>query len=116
MEGTWMEDGSFAAAPGAKGKFKKGKGKGKGKKGKEDDEPEAKKARFEEFEETEEQNFESEWKGKQVCLINLKAAAMNGTIGIVKEFMGVEEVLVEGKKKKIKRYMVALEGGKGDKS
>lgn len=125
-----MEDGSFQAAPGAKAALK-GKGKGKGKKGKfgkgkSDDGPDAKRPRLaedaaEKTAEEEEQDdpkadFEREWKDKQVCLINLKAAALNGTHGFVKEFMGTEEILVEGKKKIIKRYMVALEGGKGEKS
>jgi len=128
MNGVWLEDGSFEAAKGeikrikGKGKGKKGKkgkGKGKGKKGKEDDddEPDAKRMKVEEpEEETNEENFEREWKDRQVCLINLKSAALNGVNGIVKQFMGEEEVIVDGKRKKIKRYMVALEGDKGEKS
>jgi len=121
-----LEDGSFQAAPGAvkafKGKGKKGKGKGKGKggKGKEEEGPAAKKAKLNEGEGEEakgdEFDFEYDWKDKQVCLINLKAAALNGVYGTVKEYLGAEEVLVEGKKKLIRRFLVALEGGKGDKS
>eukprot|EP00931_Biecheleriopsis_adriatica_P079862 TRINITY_DN53202_c0_g1_i1.p1 TRINITY_DN53202_c0_g1~~TRINITY_DN53202_c0_g1_i1.p1 ORF type:complete len:504 (+),score=136.99 TRINITY_DN53202_c0_g1_i1:96-1607(+) len=124
-----------------KGKGKKGKGKkGKGAKGEfawendGDDEPSAKKARMEvvngkvtvideskEEEEAQEKAdeeawYETEWKDQEVCLINLKAAALNGTYGVVKQNMGKEKIMVDGKEKEIRRFMVSLEGGKGEKS
>mmetsp|Transcript_35554 Transcript_35554/g.98407 ORF Transcript_35554/g.98407 Transcript_35554/m.98407 type:complete len:472 (-) Transcript_35554:412-1827(-) len=123
MDGVWLEDGSFQAAPGQKGK---GKGKGtkcKGK-GKTADAPVAKKPRLgeaepeeaEEEDQAEEFDFDGDWKDKQVCLVNLKSAKLNGVMGTVKEYLGAEEVLVEGKKRTIRRFLVALEGGNGDKS
>jgi len=136
MDGIWLEDGTFEPAKGAKAKLK-GKSKGKGKDkpaGKDfawqDDGPAAKRPRKgedgkggkaketppEDEEEDEEAFFQREWEGKEVCLINLKAADLNGCVGVVKKHMGVEEVMVEGKKKKIRRFMVALEAGKGEKS
>mmetsp|Transcript_52337 Transcript_52337/g.161829 ORF Transcript_52337/g.161829 Transcript_52337/m.161829 type:complete len:468 (-) Transcript_52337:102-1505(-) len=123
MDGVWLEDGSFQVAPGQKGK---GKGKGKGKagkckgKGKADDGPAAKKPRLDEDGPEEEQadefDFEGEWKDKQVCLVNLKAAHLNGVMGRVKEYLGSEDILVEGKKRTIRRFLVGLEGGHGEKS
>mmetsp|Transcript_55756 Transcript_55756/g.121859 ORF Transcript_55756/g.121859 Transcript_55756/m.121859 type:complete len:470 (-) Transcript_55756:86-1495(-) len=124
MDGIWLEDGSFQPAPGAKGKLKgKGKGKGKGKKGKgkgkgkEEEEPEAKRQKLDEpVEEKDEIDFDWEWQDRLVCLVNLKAASLNGTYGTVKEYMGSETIIVEGKKKKVRRLLVALQGGKGEKS
>lgn len=126
MDGVWLEDGTFEPAKGAKAKLK-GKGKGlKGKGGKfgkgaaKGEEPDAKKPRIEEPppEESEEDvfDFEGEWKDKQICLVHLKTAALNGKTGRVKEHLGVEEVLVDGKKKKIRRFLVSLDDGSGDKS
>uniref|UniRef100_A0A7S4T1B4 Uncharacterized protein n=1 Tax=Alexandrium monilatum TaxID=311494 RepID=A0A7S4T1B4_9DINO len=123
MDGVWLEDGSFKAAPGQKGKGKAKGGKCKGK-GKFQDNPAAKKPRLgepdlpdkEPEEKADEFDFDGDWKDKQVCLVNLKAAALNGVMGSVKEYLGAEEVLVDGKKKTIRRFLVALEGGKGDKS
>lgn len=119
MDGVWLEDGSFEVAPGQKGKFKKGKGKGKGK-GK-DDGPDAKKARTDEPGAGEEEeigafNYERDWKGKQVCLVNLKSAALNGTYGSIKEYLGAETIIIDGKEKLIRRFLVGLEAGKGEKS
>lgn len=144
MDGVWLEDGSFEinakgsgtkAVKGKGKKGKKGKSKGKGEKKPEeltleaararasapvaDDEPAAKKPRLDEDEpeeESEEDWYEREWKDQQVCLINLKSAALNGVVGIVKQNMGIEEVIVDGKRKKIRRFTICLEGGKGDKS
>jgi len=125
MDGIWLEDGSFQVAPGQKGK----KGKGKGKKGKgkapPGDGPEAKKARLGEPEAAEEAeanedsdkfDFEGDWKDKQICLVNLKTAHLNGTMGRVTEYLGAEEVLENGKKRLIRRFLVALDDGKGEKS
>mmetsp|Transcript_49072 Transcript_49072/g.113715 ORF Transcript_49072/g.113715 Transcript_49072/m.113715 type:complete len:471 (+) Transcript_49072:168-1580(+) len=127
MEGVWLEDGTFRAAPGqkAKGKGKKGRGKAKskGQKGKDgDDDPPAKKAKMDEEvleeneEESEESWFDREWMHKEVCLVNLKATELNGSVGKVKQHMGVEEVIIDGKKKQIRRFLVSLEGSKGEKS
>merc|ERR1719291_65136 len=106
-----------------KGKGKKGKkGKGKGKAQEEDEEgPAAKKQKLgeggdEEKEEGDGFDFEGEWKDKQICLVGLKTAALNGSYGFVKEYLGAEEVLIEGKKKLIRRFKVDLEAGKGEKS
>lgn len=129
MDGIWNEDGTFEVAKGkgtsrVKGLEKgKRKGKGKGKKGK-DGEPPSKRQRVDGEEnngdedlETEEQWYEREWKDKQVCLFNLKAAALNGIYGKVTKNMGIEKILgPDGKEKKIRRFTVNLEGGKGEKS
>eukprot|EP00928_Gymnodinium_smaydae_P009928 TRINITY_DN13724_c0_g1_i1.p1 TRINITY_DN13724_c0_g1~~TRINITY_DN13724_c0_g1_i1.p1 ORF type:complete len:479 (-),score=122.28 TRINITY_DN13724_c0_g1_i1:126-1562(-) len=130
MDGVWKEDGSFEVSKG-KGTSKikgiekgKRKGKGKGKKGKgkgreEDEEPPEKRQRVGEEDdevESEEAWYEREWKDMEVCLINLKAAALNGVVGVVKKNMGLETVIVDGKEKKIRRFLVDLEGGKGEKS
>lgn len=122
MDGIWLEDGSFEIAKGAKSKFKKGqkgkdKGKGKGK----DEGLDAKKARTGELGEEEEGNeegfnYERDWKDVQICLVNLKAAGLNGTYGHVKSYLGAEKVIIDGKEKLIRRFLVALEAGKGEKS
>ncbi|CAE8640944.1 unnamed protein product, partial [Polarella glacialis] len=126
MSGIWKEDGTYEFAPGewkalkgqekgnkGKGKGDKGKGdkgKGKGKDGKGKDEgPAAKRARLgepEEEEELPEFDFEKDWKDKLVTLLNLKGAKeLNGLIGNVKEY-----------NEETKRFLVALQGGKGEKS
>mmetsp|Transcript_11238 Transcript_11238/g.18620 ORF Transcript_11238/g.18620 Transcript_11238/m.18620 type:complete len:526 (+) Transcript_11238:54-1631(+) len=66
--------------------------------------------------ETEEEWYEREWHDREVCLINLNAAALNGVYGRVIKNMGIEKVLVDGKWKKIRRFTVALEAAKGEKS
>ncbi|CAK9078160.1 unnamed protein product [Durusdinium trenchii] len=113
--------------------FDKGKGKGKEKgkdKGKEvmlmtaaerlafaqgalsTDGPAAKKPRLgepgeeEEEEELPEFDFEKDWKDKPVALLNLKGAKeLNGLMATVKEY-----------NEDTKRFLVTVEGGKGDKS
>lgn len=113
MDGIWLEDGTFQVARGQKGKFK-GDGKGKGK----SQESALKKAKLNEQEEEKDEDdfdFENDWKEKQVCLVNLKAAALNGVYGTVKEYLGTETILVDGKPKTVRRFMVTLEE-RGDKS
>lgn len=66
--------------------------------------------------ESEEEWYEREWHDREVCLINLNAAALNGVYGRIVKNMGIEKVLVDGKWKKIRRFTVALEAGKGEKS
>eukprot|EP00929_Paragymnodinium_shiwhaense_P091261 TRINITY_DN51288_c0_g1_i1.p1 TRINITY_DN51288_c0_g1~~TRINITY_DN51288_c0_g1_i1.p1 ORF type:complete len:305 (-),score=84.89 TRINITY_DN51288_c0_g1_i1:97-1011(-) len=143
MKGVWKEDGSFEAAKGEfkrmktmeKGMKAKGKGKGKLEKGKgktgikgmsdleaarlataaaaESGEPDAKKPRLDDDDGF---DFEEDWKDKLICLVNLKAASLNGVYGNVKEHLGVEKVMIDGKEKKIRRFLVTLEDGKGEKS
>ncbi|CAE7227712.1 unnamed protein product [Symbiodinium natans] len=114
---------------GDKGKGEKGKSKGK-EKGKDSmtaaerlafaqgalsaEGPAAKKARVgepgadeeEEEEELPEFDFEKDWKEKPVALLNLKGAKdLNGLMGVVKEY-----------NEETKRFLVSVEGGKGEKS
>jgi len=146
MAGVWKEDGSYEYAPGERARLKgkekgkekgKGKDKGKGEKGKgkgkekgkdsmtaaerlafaqgalSADGPAAKKARVgepraaeEEEEELPEFDFEKDWKDKSVALLNLKGAKdLNGLMGVVKEY-----------NEETKRFLVCVEGGKGEKS